>query len=93
MSEFELVMTRIFLPAGYRTASVIIALTDGELHEDLFYYAEREVRIKNTCIQVKHVTEHLSEQINHCRYHFDLFWALSAEAPDEKRFLILSLTC
>lgn len=28
---------------GYRTASVIIALTDGELHEDLFYYAEREV--------------------------------------------------
>lgn len=32
------------LPAGYRTASVIIALTDGELHEDLFYYAEREVR-------------------------------------------------
>lgn len=30
---------------GYRTASVIIALTDGELHEDLFYYAEREVRL------------------------------------------------
>uniref|UniRef100_A0A8C2H902 ANTXR cell adhesion molecule 1a n=1 Tax=Cyprinus carpio TaxID=7962 RepID=A0A8C2H902_CYPCA len=28
---------------GYRTASVIIALTDGELHEDLFYYAEREL--------------------------------------------------
>uniref|UniRef100_A0A8D2ISY6 Anthrax toxin receptor 1 n=1 Tax=Varanus komodoensis TaxID=61221 RepID=A0A8D2ISY6_VARKO len=27
---------------GYRTASVIIALTDGELHEDLFFYAERE---------------------------------------------------
>ncbi|KAM4577410.1 anthrax toxin receptor 1 [Odontesthes bonariensis] len=27
---------------GYRTASVIIALTDGELHENLFYYAERE---------------------------------------------------
>uniref|UniRef100_A0A670J0Q2 Anthrax toxin receptor 1 n=1 Tax=Podarcis muralis TaxID=64176 RepID=A0A670J0Q2_PODMU len=26
----------------YRTASVIIALTDGELHEDLFFYAERE---------------------------------------------------
>lgn len=37
-------MTAFFLPAGYRTASVIIALTDGELHEDLFYYAEREVR-------------------------------------------------
>uniref|UniRef100_A0A669EXC0 ANTXR cell adhesion molecule 1 n=1 Tax=Oreochromis niloticus TaxID=8128 RepID=A0A669EXC0_ORENI len=28
---------------GYRTASVIIALTDGELHEDLFFYAEREL--------------------------------------------------
>ncbi|XP_042333412.1 anthrax toxin receptor 1 [Sceloporus undulatus] len=27
---------------GYRTASVIIALTDGELHEDFFIYAERE---------------------------------------------------
>ncbi|MEE6479139.1 hypothetical protein FKM82_012145 [Ascaphus truei] len=27
---------------GYRTASVIIALTDGELHEDNLYYAERE---------------------------------------------------
>uniref|UniRef100_A0A8D0CWN0 Anthrax toxin receptor 1 n=1 Tax=Sander lucioperca TaxID=283035 RepID=A0A8D0CWN0_SANLU len=34
---------------GYRTASVIIALTDGELHEDLFYYAEREVRDKMVC--------------------------------------------
>lgn len=31
------------MSAGYRTASVIIALTDGELHEDLFFYAEREV--------------------------------------------------
>uniref|UniRef100_A0A8D1XSD0 ANTXR cell adhesion molecule 1 n=2 Tax=Sus scrofa TaxID=9823 RepID=A0A8D1XSD0_PIG len=28
---------------GYRTASVIIALTDGELHEELFFYSEREV--------------------------------------------------
>ncbi|GCC23103.1 hypothetical protein chiPu_0001496 [Chiloscyllium punctatum] len=28
---------------GYRTASVIIALTDGELMENLFYYAEREL--------------------------------------------------
>lgn len=35
----------LFLCEGYRTASVIIALTDGELHEDLFYYAEREVRM------------------------------------------------
>lgn len=31
------------MSTGYRSASVIIALTDGELHEDLFYYAEREV--------------------------------------------------
>lgn len=30
---------------GYRTASVIIALTDGELHEDLFFYSEREVGV------------------------------------------------
>ena len=37
-------LTGFFLCAGYRTASVVIALTDGELHEDLFYYAEREVR-------------------------------------------------
>uniref|UniRef100_A0A8D0PJT6 ANTXR cell adhesion molecule 1 n=1 Tax=Sus scrofa TaxID=9823 RepID=A0A8D0PJT6_PIG len=28
---------------GYRTASVIIALTDGELHEELFFYSEREL--------------------------------------------------
>nr|KAF6428914.1 ANTXR cell adhesion molecule 1 [Molossus molossus] len=27
---------------GYRTASVIIALTDGELQEHLFFYSERE---------------------------------------------------
>ncbi|XP_038602823.1 anthrax toxin receptor 1 [Tachyglossus aculeatus] len=27
---------------GYRTASVIIALTDGELHENLFFHAEQE---------------------------------------------------
>lgn len=32
-----------FVYLGYRTASVIIALTDGELHEDLFFYSEREV--------------------------------------------------
>uniref|UniRef100_A0A8C7USD6 ANTXR cell adhesion molecule 1 n=1 Tax=Oncorhynchus mykiss TaxID=8022 RepID=A0A8C7USD6_ONCMY len=49
---------------GYRTASVIIALTDGELHEDLFYYAEREVGttshmslllpqiLKKSCIEI-----------------------------------------
>lgn len=34
----------MFLFTGYRTASVIIALTDGELHDDLFFYAETEVR-------------------------------------------------
>lgn len=44
MSENIAGVTKCFLSAGYRTASVIIALTDGELHEDLFYYAEREVR-------------------------------------------------
>ena len=37
-------MTKFFLSAGYRTASIIIALTDGELHEDLLLYAEIEVR-------------------------------------------------
>ncbi|XP_029295023.1 anthrax toxin receptor 1-like isoform X2 [Cottoperca gobio] len=36
---------------GYRTASVILALTDGELHEDLFYYAEREI-LKKSCIEI-----------------------------------------
>lgn len=35
---------KVFLFTGYRTASVIIALTDGELHDDLFFYAETEVR-------------------------------------------------
>lgn len=34
-----------FVYLGYRTASVIIALTDGELHEDLFFYSEREVSV------------------------------------------------
>ncbi|KAG7281286.1 hypothetical protein CRUP_030969 [Coryphaenoides rupestris] len=42
---------------GYRSASVIIALTDGELHEDLFYYAEREdfnetQILKKSCIEI-----------------------------------------
>uniref|UniRef100_A0A8D2PI81 Anthrax toxin receptor 1 n=1 Tax=Zosterops lateralis melanops TaxID=1220523 RepID=A0A8D2PI81_ZOSLA len=36
---------------GYRTASVIIALTDGELHEDLFFYSEREVSDLHICSQ------------------------------------------
>lgn len=31
------------LHAGVRTASVIIALTDGELQDVQFYYAEQEV--------------------------------------------------
>ncbi|KAM8866399.1 anthrax toxin receptor 1 isoform 1-T1 [Synchiropus picturatus] len=48
---------------GYRTASVIIALTDGELHEDLFYYAEREANRSRTlgasvyCVGVKDFNE------------------------------------
>lgn len=41
-------------PPGYRTASVIIALTDGELRENQFDLAEREVETRehtNTCTQ------------------------------------------
>lgn len=40
-----------FVCLGYRTASVIIALTDGELHEDLFFYSEREVSVLHTVSQ------------------------------------------
>uniref|UniRef100_A0A671UJ41 Anthrax toxin receptor 1 n=1 Tax=Sparus aurata TaxID=8175 RepID=A0A671UJ41_SPAAU len=48
---------------SYRTASVIIALTDGELHEDLFYYAEREANRSRSlgasvyCVGVKDFNE------------------------------------
>ncbi|XP_069555939.1 anthrax toxin receptor 1 [Brachyistius frenatus] len=48
---------------GYLTASVIIALTDGELHEDLFYYAEREANRSRSlgasvyCVGVKDFNE------------------------------------
>ncbi|MGH0125738.1 UNVERIFIED_CONTAM: hypothetical protein FKN15_001572 [Acipenser sinensis] len=48
---------------GYRTASVIIALTDGELHENLFYYAEREANRSRSlgatvyCVGVKDFNE------------------------------------
>ncbi|XP_034025846.1 anthrax toxin receptor 1-like [Thalassophryne amazonica] len=48
---------------GYRTASVIIALTDGELHDDLFYYAEREANRSRSlgatvyCVGVKDFNE------------------------------------
>ncbi|XP_043938963.1 anthrax toxin receptor 1 [Protopterus annectens] len=48
---------------GYRTASVIIALTDGELHEDLFYYAEHEANQSRSlgatvyCVGVKDFNE------------------------------------
>ncbi|KAF3850751.1 hypothetical protein F7725_012523 [Dissostichus mawsoni] len=47
----------------YRTASVIIALTDGELHGDLFYYAEREANRSRSlgasvyCVGVKDFNE------------------------------------
>ncbi|XP_058050949.1 anthrax toxin receptor 1 isoform X2 [Ahaetulla prasina] len=48
---------------GYRTASVIIALTDGELHEDLFFYSEleanrsRELGATVYCVGVKDFNE------------------------------------
>ncbi|XP_056447843.1 anthrax toxin receptor 1-like [Gadus chalcogrammus] len=48
---------------GYRSASVIIALTDGELHEDLFFYAEREANRSRSlgasvyCVGVKDFNE------------------------------------
>ncbi|XP_039624421.1 anthrax toxin receptor 1-like isoform X1 [Polypterus senegalus] len=48
---------------GYMTASVIIALTDGELHEDLFYYAETEANRSRSlgatvyCVGVKDFNE------------------------------------
>uniref|UniRef100_A0A8C9SMZ5 Anthrax toxin receptor 1 n=1 Tax=Scleropages formosus TaxID=113540 RepID=A0A8C9SMZ5_SCLFO len=48
---------------GYRTASVIIALTDGELHEELVFYAEREANRSRTlgasvyCVGVKDFNE------------------------------------
>lgn len=45
ISKFDKLWQKLFFCKGYRTASVIIALTDGELHEDLFYYAEREVKM------------------------------------------------
>ncbi|XP_028312966.1 anthrax toxin receptor 1 isoform X2 [Gouania willdenowi] len=47
----------------YRTASIIIALTDGELHEDLFYSAEREANRSRSlgasvyCVGVKDFNE------------------------------------
>uniref|UniRef100_A0A8C7YDW5 ANTXR cell adhesion molecule 1a n=1 Tax=Oryzias sinensis TaxID=183150 RepID=A0A8C7YDW5_9TELE len=52
-----------FLCAGYRTASVIIALTDGELHENLFHHAEREANRSRSlgasvyCVGVKDFNE------------------------------------
>uniref|UniRef100_A0A3B5RC06 Anthrax toxin receptor 1 n=1 Tax=Xiphophorus maculatus TaxID=8083 RepID=A0A3B5RC06_XIPMA len=48
---------------GYRTASVIIALTDGELLEDFFFYAEREANRSRSlgatvyCVGVKDFNE------------------------------------
>uniref|UniRef100_A0A8C4X2Q6 Anthrax toxin receptor 1 n=1 Tax=Erpetoichthys calabaricus TaxID=27687 RepID=A0A8C4X2Q6_ERPCA len=48
---------------SYMTASVIIALTDGELHEDLFYYAETEANRSRSlgatvyCVGVKDFNE------------------------------------
>ncbi|XP_063051866.1 anthrax toxin receptor 1-like [Engraulis encrasicolus] len=48
---------------GYRTASVIIALTDGELHDNYFFYAEREANRSRSlgasvyCVGVKDFNE------------------------------------
>ncbi|XP_036000365.1 anthrax toxin receptor 1 [Fundulus heteroclitus] len=48
---------------GYCTASVIIALTDGELHEDYLFYAEREANRSRSlgatvyCVGVKDFNE------------------------------------
>lgn len=41
---FSLFFFPILALSGYRTASVIIALTDGELRENQFDLAQREVR-------------------------------------------------
>lgn len=40
----QLFLKRLLCLAGYRAASVIIALTDGELRENQFDMAQREVR-------------------------------------------------
>lgn len=67
------------MSTGYRSASVIIALTDGELHEDLFYYAEREVgEVKNSSTNYYHlklVDDHMMDKIKHCHltFHSSLF--------------------
>ncbi|PIO39465.1 hypothetical protein AB205_0210870, partial [Aquarana catesbeiana] len=60
---------------GYRTASVIIALTDGELHEDLLYYAEREANRSRDlgaqvyCVGVKDFNETQLARIADSRDH------------------------
>ncbi|XP_077325598.1 anthrax toxin receptor 1 [Lithobates pipiens] len=60
---------------GFRTASVIIALTDGELHEDLLYYAEREANRSRDlgaqvyCVGVKDFNETQLARIADSRDH------------------------
>ncbi|OWK49558.1 Anthrax toxin receptor 1, partial [Lonchura striata] len=60
---------------GYRTASVIIALTDGELHEDLFFYSEREANRSRDlgatvyCVGVKDFNETQLARIADSRDH------------------------
>lgn len=41
--DFVLLLNLFVIVSGYRTASVIIALTDGELRENQFDLAQREV--------------------------------------------------
>ncbi|XP_062913052.1 anthrax toxin receptor 1-like isoform X1 [Mobula hypostoma] len=60
---------------GYRTASVIIALTDGELMENLFYYAELEANHSRSlgatiyCVGVKDFNETQLARIADSRDH------------------------
>ncbi|XP_023796466.1 anthrax toxin receptor 1-like [Cyanistes caeruleus] len=64
-----------FVCSGYRTASVIIALTDGELHEDLFFYSEREANRSRDlgatvyCVGVKDFNETQLARIADSRDH------------------------
>ena len=44
MEMFNIFNGSFFCSLGYRAASVIIALTDGELRENQFDLAQREVK-------------------------------------------------
>uniref|UniRef100_A0A8C9UIA4 Anthrax toxin receptor 1 n=1 Tax=Serinus canaria TaxID=9135 RepID=A0A8C9UIA4_SERCA len=72
---FERVTGQAGAEQGYRTASVIIALTDGELHEDLFFYSEREANRSRDlgatvyCVGVKDFNETQLARIADSRDH------------------------